>query len=63
VLEVPAIPVTVNGKKIETLVKGVICSGEVPRKVSNTVQNPGCLGAFRRFYDFDGDGGARATKL
>ncbi|KAL3492269.1 hypothetical protein BJX62DRAFT_224617 [Aspergillus germanicus] len=63
VLEVPAIPVTVNAKRSETLVKGFICSGEVPRTVSNTVQNPGCLGAFWRFYELDGDGGARAAKL
>ncbi|KAL3441756.1 hypothetical protein BJX65DRAFT_322039 [Aspergillus insuetus] len=63
VLEVPAIPVTVNGKKIETLVKGVICSGEVPRRISNTVANPECLGDFRRFYELNGDGGSRAAKL
>lgn len=59
VIEVPEIPMTVNGKKIETLVKKVICTGEVPGTVSNTVTNPECLNYFQQFYALED----RRTKL
>lgn len=47
VLGVNEIPMTVNGKKVETLAKSVICSGEMPKVDSNTVANPECLESFR----------------
>ena len=50
IIEVSEIPVTVNGKKIEMLVKKVVSTGELPLEVSSTVANPGCLDGFRRFY-------------
>ncbi|GES59690.1 AMP-dependent synthetase/ligase [Aspergillus terreus] len=50
VIQVPEIPMTVNGKKIETLIKKVICTGVVPGTVSNTVANPECLNYFQQFY-------------
>lgn len=53
VIEVPEIPMTVNGKKIETLVKGIICKGQLPPKVSNTVTNPDCLPSFLQFYTLE----------
>jgi acetoacetyl-CoA synthetase len=53
IFEVKEIPVTVNGKKIETLVKKIICEGKVPGKVSSTVSNPGCLQSYVKYYKFD----------
>ncbi|OAP54486.1 acetoacetate-CoA ligase [Fonsecaea erecta] len=50
VVEVRAIPMTSNGKKVETLVKEVISTGEMPRTISSTVINPECIEAFRHFY-------------
>ena len=50
VVPVPEIPMTVNGKKVETLVKQTICTGEVPKRMSSTVANGHCLEAFRQFY-------------
>ena len=47
VLGVNEIPMTVNGKKVETLPKSVICSGEMPNVDSSTVANPECLESFR----------------
>jgi acetoacetyl-CoA synthetase len=41
---------TVNGKKVETLVREVICSGKSPKVVSSTVSNPGCLEDFKQFF-------------
>ena len=52
-IEVNEIPMTVNGKKVEALVRGIISSGKSPEKVSNTVANPGCLGAFQRFIGLE----------
>ncbi|KAL2864407.1 uncharacterized protein BJX67DRAFT_224374 [Aspergillus lucknowensis] len=53
VVQVPEIPMTVNGKKVETLVKRILCTGELPETVSNTVANPGCLQDFQRFYGLE----------
>lgn len=50
VLPVKEIPMTVTGKKVETLVKQVICSGEMPKRISSTVVNSGCLESFRQYY-------------
>ena len=53
IIQIPEIPVTVNGKKIETLAKKIICTGRFPETVSNTVANPGCLKGFQRFYGLE----------
>lgn len=53
IIPVREIPVTVNGKKVETLVKHIISRGELPRTISSTVSNRQCLGDFIRFYDID----------
>ncbi len=53
VIEVAEIPMTVNGKKIETLVKQVISTGEMPKVMSSTVANSGCLEGFRKFYSIE----------
>lgn len=53
IIPVKEIPVTVNGKKIETLVKHVISRGELPGTISTTVSNRQCLVDFIRFYDID----------
>lgn len=50
IIPVDEIPMTVNGKKVETLVKEVICTGKSPKVVSSTVSNPGCLEDFKRFF-------------
>ena len=51
VLEVPEIPTTINGKKVETPVKQVISGRDV--KASATVQNPDALQYFKRFRDLE----------
>lgn len=53
VLGADEIPMTVNGKKVETLVKSVVCSGELPKVISSTVANPGCLEHFRQYYHLE----------
>ena len=49
VLEVPDIPITINGKKVETPVKQIMSGRDV--KASSTVQNPEALEYFKRFRD------------
>ncbi|ODM21542.1 hypothetical protein SI65_02386 [Aspergillus cristatus] len=56
VIEVDEVPMTVNGKKVETLVRGIISRGKLPEKVSNTVSDPGCLGAFQKFFGLEVQG-------
>lgn len=53
IVQVKEIPQTVNGKKVETLVKEVICTGQPPKRVSATVANPDCLEDFRQFYAYE----------
>ncbi|OQE42160.1 hypothetical protein PENCOP_c004G05693 [Penicillium coprophilum] len=53
VVEVKEFPMTVNGKKIETLIKQVISTGQLPKTISSTVANPGCLDHFRQFYNLE----------
>ena len=52
-LGVNEIPMTVNGKKVETLVKSVLCSGEMPKVISSTVANPECLELFRKYHHLE----------
>ncbi|EMC94869.1 hypothetical protein BAUCODRAFT_141124 [Baudoinia panamericana UAMH 10762] len=59
VLQVPDIPVTINGKKVETAVKQVLSGKEV--KASNTVLNPETIGFFKRFQDLESE--PKAAKL
>lgn len=59
ILAVDEIPMTVNGKKVETLVKEVICTGQLPKVVSSTVSNPECLDNFKRFFAME----ERGSKL
>ena len=51
VIEVPDIPVTINGKKVESAVKQTISGKDV--KASNTVLNPDAIQYFRRFRDME----------
>ncbi|KAJ5807928.1 hypothetical protein N7474_009197 [Penicillium riverlandense] len=60
VIEVKEVPMTVNGKKVETLVKQVICSGQLPKTISSTVANPGCLDHFRQYYDLEANKESRS---
>jgi len=50
IVEVKEIPMTVNGKKVETLVKEIVNTGKRPKMVSSTVANPGCVEGFGKFY-------------
>lgn len=59
VLEVPDIPITINGKKVETVVKQVISGKDV--KPSNTVANPSAVEYFKRFRDLESE--PRSAKL
>ena len=51
VVEVPEIPVTVNGKKVEIAVKKLISGRNM--EISSTVANPECLEYYRRFKELD----------
>lgn len=51
VVEAPDIPVTVNGKKVEIAVKGIISGKDV--KVSPMVANPEALEYFKRFVHLE----------
>jgi acetoacetyl-CoA synthetase len=51
VLEVPEIPVTINGKKVEAAVKQTISGKDITP--SNTVTNPDSIGYFKRFRDLE----------
>lgn len=53
ILEVPEIPTTINGKKVETPVKKVISGKDV--EASATVQNPESLQYFRRFREMESE--------
>jgi acetoacetyl-CoA synthetase len=53
IIETKEIPVTANGKKVETQVKKILCEGKVPGKISSTVENPGCLQSYVKYYKFD----------
>lgn len=50
IFPVKEIPTTVNGKKVETLVKQTISTGAIPKKISSTVTNAGCLYDFQKYY-------------
>ncbi|RFU29261.1 hypothetical protein B7463_g7061, partial [Scytalidium lignicola] len=59
IFQVDEIPMTLNGKKVETLVKQVICTGELPKQMSSTVVNPKCLDQYVKFYFIE----SRTSKL
>ena len=54
------IPYTVNGKKVEVVVKRIISGDGGKIGVSSTVRNPGCLGGFERFRGVEREGRNRA---
>jgi acetoacetyl-CoA synthetase len=49
-VEVDEVPVTINGKKVETAVKQIISGWEI--RVSSTVANPECLKGYRRWVGY-----------
>ena len=53
VLEVPEIPVTINGKKVEIAVKQTLSGKDV--MPSSTVANPGSIEYFKRFRSLDSE--------
>ncbi|KAM3419269.1 hypothetical protein BST61_g5206 [Cercospora zeina] len=59
VIEVPEIPTTINGKKVEAAVKQTISGKDV--NASNTVVNPDAITDFRRFRTLERE--ARSSKL
>lgn len=59
VIEVPEIPTTINGKKVEAAVKQTISGKDV--NPSNTVVNPDAITYFRRFRTLERE--ARPSKL
>lgn len=60
VIGVKEVPMTVNGKKVETLVKQVVSTGQLPKTVSSTVSNPECLGQFRQYHGLEASSDHRA---
>lgn len=59
IVEVPEIPVTINGKKVEVAVKQVISGKDVTP--SATVANPDSIAYFARFRQIEAE--PRAAKL
>lgn len=59
VLAVPDIPVTINGKKVETAIKKILNGEEV--EPSSTVQNPSSLSWFKRYRHMEAE--ARSARL
>jgi acetoacetyl-CoA synthetase len=57
VFEVPEVPVTINGKKVEIAVKEIISGKDV--EASATVANPACLEGFKRFSMVEREGEAK----
>jgi acetoacetyl-CoA synthetase len=57
VFEVREVPVTINGKKVEVAVKGIISGKDV--EASATVANQGCLEGFKRFRVVEREGEAK----
>lgn len=53
IIGVKEVPMTVNGKKIETLIKQVVSSGKFPTTISSTVANPECLNDFKQYYELE----------
>jgi acetoacetyl-CoA synthetase len=53
IIGVKEVPMTVNGKKIETLIKQVVSSGKLPTTISSTVANPDCLNDFIQYYELE----------
>lgn len=51
IIGVEAIPVTINGKKVETAVKQLISGKDI--KVSSTVANPDVLLGYKKYRDFE----------
>lgn len=51
ILDVPDIPTTINGKKVETPVKQIMSGKDV--KASATVQNPEALEYFKRYRELE----------
>lgn len=53
IFEVKEIPYTINGKKVENVVKKIISGVDV--QVSSTITNPGCLEEYQKFRDVERD--------
>lgn len=58
-LEVPEVPTTINGKKVESAVKQTLSGKDI--KPSNTVSNPDAIAYFKRFRDLERE--PRQSKL
>ena len=61
IVPVDELPVTVNGKKVETAVKQIISGKKI--EVSSTVANPECLLGFSRFVRYGDRNNERVSKL
>lgn len=61
IVPVPDVPVTINGKKVESAVKEVMAGKEV--KVSQTVVNPEAIEYFKRFRNWEGEEEVVKAKL
>lgn len=57
IVEVDEVPVTINGKKVETAVKQIISGKEI--QVSSTVANPDCLRGYKKWFEHEGRREAR----
>ena len=61
IVHVDELPVTVNGKKVETAVKQLISGKAI--KVSSTVANPDCLLSFKQYSRYEGEAYSRDARL
>lgn len=61
VFEATEFPYTINGKKVENVIKKIISGSDVTP--SSTITNPGCLDAFKKYRDVERAPSTRSSKL
>jgi len=61
IFEVKEIPYTLNGKRVENVVKKLISGVDVTP--SSTISNPGCLEGYRKYRDVERQSSDRSSKL
>lgn len=61
VFEAQEFPYTINGKKVENVIKKIISGTDVTP--SSTITNPGCLDAFKKYREVERMPSSRSSKL
>lgn len=61
IFQVKEIPYTLNGKRVENVIKKIISGVDVTP--SSTISNPGCLEEYRQYRDVERQPSSRSSKL